>query len=77
VSTPALPLTSPAYAAELGKLRRWSDARWIGYTAELSQTPTARWINDRAGGPLVLRTANFPSQVAAAAADGDSEWQEF
>lgn len=68
VATPALPLTSPAYAAELGRLKRWSDARWIGYTAELSQIPTARWVNDRAGGPLALRTAHFPSQIAAAAA---------
>lgn len=68
VATPALPMTSPAYAAELGKLKRWSDARWIGYTAELAQIPTARWVNERAGTPPVLRTSHYPSQVAAAVA---------
>src|SRR4051812_11294056 len=34
VSTRALPLTSPEYAAELGRLQRWSDARWITYGHE-------------------------------------------
>jgi DNA-binding transcriptional LysR family regulator len=68
VSTQALPLTSPAYAAELGRLKRWRDARWIGYGGDLAQIPTARWVNDRAGGAPVLRTSHFPSQVAAAVA---------
>ena len=68
VSTPALPMTSPAYAAELGRLKRWSDARWIGYAADLAQIPTARWVNEHAGGVPVLRTSHFPSQVAAAVA---------
>ena len=68
VQTPALPMTSPAYAAELGRLKRWSDARWIGYAADLAQIPTARWVNEHAGGVPVLRTSHFPSQVAAAVA---------
>src|SRR5262245_55787578 len=68
VSTPALPMTSPAYAAELGRLKRWSAARWIGYAADLAQIPTARWVNEHAGGVPVLRTSHFPSQVAAAVA---------
>jgi DNA-binding transcriptional LysR family regulator len=68
VSTPSLPMTSPAYAAELGRLKRWSDARWIGYAADLAQIPTARWVNERTGAAPVLRTSHFPSQVAAAVA---------
>jgi DNA-binding transcriptional LysR family regulator len=68
VSTRALPLTSPEYAAELGRLKRWSDARWITYGHELAQIPTARWITEHAGAAPVLRTSFFPGQVAAAAA---------
>jgi DNA-binding transcriptional LysR family regulator len=68
VSTRALPLTSPAYAAELGRLRRWSDARWITYGAELGHVPTARWVTEHAGTAPVLRTSHFTSQLAAAAA---------
>lgn len=68
VSTRALPLTSPEYAAELGRLKRWSDARWITYGSELAQIPTARWVTEHAGAAPVLRTSYFPGQVAAAAA---------
>lgn len=68
VSTQALPLTSPEYATELGRLKRWSDARWITYGHELAQIPTARWITEHAGAAPVLRTSFFPGQVAAAAA---------
>jgi len=68
VSTRALPLTSPEYAAELGRLKRWSDARWITYGGELAQIPTARWVTEHAGAAPVLRTSYFPGQVAAAAA---------
>lgn len=68
VSTPALPMTSPEYAAELGKLKRWSDARWIVHTADLAHIPTARWITAHVAAMPVLRTANFASQVTAATA---------
>jgi DNA-binding transcriptional LysR family regulator len=68
VSTRALPLTSPEYAAELGRLKRWSDARWITYGNELAQIPTARWVTEHAGVAPVLRTSFFPGQVSAAAA---------
>jgi DNA-binding transcriptional LysR family regulator len=69
VSTRALPLTSPAYAEQLGRLKRWTDARWITYTAELAHIPTARWITEQAPGAVpVLRTAHFASQIAAAGA---------
>ncbi len=69
VSTPTIPMTSPAYAEELGRLKRWSDARWINYGADLSHLPTARWITEHVAGVTpVLRTSHFASQVAAAAA---------
>jgi DNA-binding transcriptional LysR family regulator len=68
VATRALPLTSPEYAAELGRLKRWSDARWITYGSELAQIPTARWVTEHAGAAPVLRTSYFAGQIAAAVA---------
>src|SRR5262245_31755214 len=69
VSTPALPMTSAGYAAELGRLKRWSDARWITWTADLMHIPTGRWITEQIPGVVpVLRTAHFGTQIAAAAA---------
>jgi DNA-binding transcriptional LysR family regulator len=69
VSTVATPMTSPAYAAELGRIKRWSDARWITYSADLEHVAPARWITEHTGGVTpVLRTSQFSSQLAAAAA---------
>jgi DNA-binding transcriptional LysR family regulator len=69
VSTVATPMTSPAYAAELGRIKRWSDARWITYSSELAHMAAARWITEHTGGVTpVLRASQFTSQLAAAAA---------
>ena len=69
VSTPVAPMTSPAYASELGRLARWSDARWITWGADLAQLPTARWFREHVTGAApVLRTSHYASQLAAAAA---------
>jgi DNA-binding transcriptional LysR family regulator len=68
VSTRSLPMTSPAYAAALGKLRRWSDARWINYGAELASIPTARWVAAHAGDAIVLHTSHYGCQIGAAEA---------
>jgi DNA-binding transcriptional LysR family regulator len=69
VSTPSYPMTSAEYAAELGKLKRWSDARWITWTPDLMHIPTGRWIAEHVADVTpVLRTAHFASQLAAAAA---------
>jgi DNA-binding transcriptional LysR family regulator len=69
VSTVATPMTSPAYAAELGRIKRWSDARWITYSADLAHLASARWITEHtAAATPVLRTSQFTSQLAAAAA---------
>jgi len=69
VSTRAFPMTSADYAAELGRLKRWTDARWIIYGADLAHIPTARWVTEHVPGVVpVLRTSHFASQIAAAAA---------
>jgi DNA-binding transcriptional LysR family regulator len=63
----ALPMTTPAYARELGKLKRLEDARWIAWGADLGHLPDAVWL--RTHGPAVapvLRTSHFASQLAAA-----------
>ncbi|MCA9676081.1 MAG: LysR family transcriptional regulator, partial [Myxococcales bacterium] len=69
VETRSMPMTSPAYAAELGRLRRLADARWIDWGADLAHLPSARWL--RKHGPEVvpvLRTSHFASALAAARA---------
>ncbi len=64
-----VPMTSPAYAAELGSLRRWADARWIALGAELAHIPTGRWFATHLGEVVpVLRTNHFQSQLRAAEA---------
>jgi DNA-binding transcriptional LysR family regulator len=65
----SIPMTSPAYAKELGRLRRWSDARWIWWAPDLMHIPTGRWLSEKlAGVTPVLRTNHFGSQIAAAEA---------
>jgi DNA-binding transcriptional LysR family regulator len=68
VSTRSIPMTSAAYAAELGRLRRWGDARWITWSTDLAHIPTGRWFTEHVGAVPVLRTSHFASQLAAAAA---------
>jgi DNA-binding transcriptional LysR family regulator len=69
VQTRAIPLTSPDYAAELGRLRRWSDARWITWMPDLMHIPTGRWMAEQLRGVTpILRTNHFGSQLAAAGA---------
>jgi DNA-binding transcriptional LysR family regulator len=64
-----LPMTSADYAVELGRLKRWSDARWITWSADLMHIPGGRWFAEHVLGVVpVLRTSHFASQIAAAAA---------
>lgn len=67
VQTRAIPMTSPAYATELGRLKKWTDARWIGWGGDLAHLDVARWM-EKHGSPPVMRTSHFASQLAAAAA---------
>lgn len=69
VEARSIPMTSPAYARELGRLRRLEDARWIAWGADLAHLPTARWLASHGAGVApVLRTSHFASQIAAARA---------
>jgi DNA-binding transcriptional LysR family regulator len=62
-------MTSPEYATELGRLKKWSDARWITWGADLAHLSTGRWLAEHAPGVApVLRTSHFASQLAAAEA---------
>jgi len=67
VTTRDMPMTSPKYAKELGKLKRLSEARWITWGTDLAHLPSGRWLREH--GPdvtPVLRTSHFGSQLAAA-----------
>lgn len=69
VTARTVPLASPEYARELGRLRRLEDARWIVWGDDLAHLPDAAWL--RKHGPQVepvLRTSHFGSQLAAARA---------
>jgi len=69
ITVRALPMTSPRYAHELGKLKRLEDARWVSWGADLAHLPDAAWL--RTHGPEVtpvMRTSHFASQLAAARA---------
>lgn len=60
------PLASPAYARELGKLRRLEDARWIVLGEDLAHLPDAQWLRKHGPGiEPVLRTSHLASQLAA------------
>ncbi|HEV8550930.1 MAG TPA: LysR family transcriptional regulator, partial [Polyangiaceae bacterium] len=69
VATRSRPLASPEYAAELGRLERFTDARWLTWAQDLMHLPTGRWFAEHAPGVVpVLRTNHFTSQLAAAEA---------
>ena len=69
VAVQSVPMTSPRYARELGKVKQLEDARWIAWGEDLAHLPDAAWL--RAHGPRVapvFRTSHFASQIAAARA---------
>jgi DNA-binding transcriptional LysR family regulator len=69
VATRSIPMTSPEYAKELGRVKRWADARWITWAQDLAHIPTGRWFAEHVAGVApVLRTSHFASQLTAAAA---------
>jgi DNA-binding transcriptional LysR family regulator len=69
IATRAIPLTSPEYVRELGKLKRWSDARWLMWQPDLMHIPTGRWMSEHVGDVTpALRTNHFQSQLSGAAA---------
>jgi DNA-binding transcriptional LysR family regulator len=69
VSTRTVPMGSPDYVRALGRLARWTDARWLDWGAELAHLPSVRWLHQQLGDtPRVFRTNHFASQLAAARA---------
>lgn len=60
-------VASPAYAAELGTLRRLDQARWITWGDDLSHLEPARLLAERVPPErLVLRTSHMGAQFTAA-----------
>jgi DNA-binding transcriptional LysR family regulator len=60
-----LPMTSPAYAKELGRLARWEDARWIQWADDLASIPAAQWVSRHVKAEPVLKTSHFATQLSA------------
>lgn len=69
LKTKMIPMTSPDYAKELGKLKKLEDARWIFWGRELGHLPDAVWLRTHAPAiEPVFRTSHFASQLSAARA---------
>jgi DNA-binding transcriptional LysR family regulator len=67
VTARSVPLASPAYARELGKLKSLEDARWIAWGHDLAHLPDSQWLRKHAPSVTpVLRTSHMASQLAAA-----------
>jgi DNA-binding transcriptional LysR family regulator len=59
--------TSPKLARELGTLRAWSDAPWVGFGERWSHTPPARWFAKHVrGAEPAVRSDNLLVQLALA-----------
>jgi len=58
-------VAAPGVARELGSLRAWSDAPWVGWGERLANIPPARWLARHAPGvdPL-LRSDSLRVQIA-------------
>ena len=57
-----MPAAAPSLVAELGTLRRWEDAPWIGFGERLAGIPAAQWLQSRA--TPSIRTDSIRVQVA-------------
>jgi DNA-binding transcriptional LysR family regulator len=57
-------VASPSRARSLGRLRRWSDAPWVGWDHSLSHIGPARWLAEAQVEP-VLRSNSVGVQLAA------------
>lgn len=59
---------APAIAKELGTLKRWADAAWVGFGERLAHIPPARWYAKHVGAEPVLRSDSLTVQLAAVTA---------
>lgn len=60
-----VPMAAPSLVATLGRVRRWSDAPWVGWGFDLERLHAARWLAARVKTPPVLKTNGFALQVSA------------
>jgi DNA-binding transcriptional LysR family regulator len=56
---------TPALAAKLGTLKKWSDAPWIAFGERLAHVGPARWQTKYVGLEPVLRSDSLAVQIAA------------
>jgi DNA-binding transcriptional LysR family regulator len=64
-----LAVGAAARVKELGRLRRWDDAAWIGWDRDLASFAPARWLAKHVNNArVVLRTSLFSAQLIAAEA---------
>jgi DNA-binding transcriptional LysR family regulator len=56
---------APGMARELGALRRWTDAPWIGWGERLASIPPARWFTRHVTRVPTLRSDSLRVHVAA------------
>jgi DNA-binding transcriptional LysR family regulator len=59
---------TPALARELGPLKRWADAPWIGFGERLAQLGPMRWHAKHVGGDHVIRSDSLAVQLASVVA---------
>jgi len=59
---------SPSVARELGTLKRWADARWIGWGELLRHIGPARWYADHVRREHAVRSDSLTVQIGAVAA---------
>ena len=59
---------APALARELGTLRRWTDAPWIGWGERLASIAPARWLSRNVSRQPVLSSDSLRVQFAAVVA---------
>ena len=59
---------SPAVARELGPLKRWADAPWVGFGERLAQLGPVRWHAQHVGGDYAIRSDSLAVQLASIAA---------
>ncbi|HEU0029207.1 MAG TPA: LysR family transcriptional regulator [Kofleriaceae bacterium] len=68
-TAPWVVAASKKRAAQLGKLAAWSDAPWITWDRDLASFHATRWVAAHvAASAIVLRTSDFPAQLAATSA---------
>lgn len=65
--TPDVILGSAAYVKELGTLKRFADARWLGWGHDLDGLPSAVWLREHVPeSAVILRSSSIQALLGAA-----------